>query len=239
MGSTPSVGADTSRPQCTAPELPVEWKPPKVFTCVGVGKSAAPQRCRFDSSTMNGSNRRFLPQASLGSLEMYTLFSTAIKTIRLRVDKLPTPTDSVVLPAPVQRSAIETAGFRAAGIRPYGTQNVYDSTFLTKSLSKPSPECPLQSLRRQLPPQGSLGMYPFWLYVDFYCFRNRQVEGRQVADPYGGERDFAEFRDLRQNGGNILVRNSKLTGKWKRFILIYVGNRLPSRCHNKARRINI
>ena len=44
---------------------------------------------------------------------------------------------------------------------PLRTQNVLHSTFLTKSLSKPLPECPLQSLRRQLPPQGSLGMYPF------------------------------------------------------------------------------
>ena len=29
-------------------------------------------------------------------------------------------------------------------------------------------------------------MYPFLLYVHLYCYRNRQVEGRQVADPYEG-----------------------------------------------------
>ena len=29
-------------------------------------------------------------------------------------------------------------------------------------------------------------MYPFMVYMVLYCFLNRQVEGRQVADPYGG-----------------------------------------------------
>ncbi len=28
-------------------------------------------------------------------------------------------------------------------------------------------------------------MYPFTVYIVFYCFRNHQVEGRQIADPYG------------------------------------------------------
>ena len=30
-----------------------------------------------------------------------------------------------------------------------------------------------------------MGMYPFTVYVHLYCYRNRGVEGRQVADPYG------------------------------------------------------
>ena len=68
---------------------------------------------------------------------------------------------------------------------PLRAQSVLDFTFLVASLSKPLAECPLQSLRRQLPPQGSLGMYPFSLYVRPYCYRNREVEGRQIADPYG------------------------------------------------------
>ena len=28
-------------------------------------------------------------------------------------------------------------------------------------------------------------MYPFTVYVHLYRYQNRQVEGRQVADPYG------------------------------------------------------
>ncbi len=33
-------------------------------------------------------------------------------------------------------------------------------------------------------------MYPFTVYVHLYCHRNRKVEGRQVADPYGGIKFF-------------------------------------------------
>ena len=29
-------------------------------------------------------------------------------------------------------------------------------------------------------------MYPFTVYVHPYCYQNRDVEGRQIADPYGG-----------------------------------------------------
>ena len=36
-GAHHSVGADTSRPQRTGPELPVEWMPPKVSEFVGGG----------------------------------------------------------------------------------------------------------------------------------------------------------------------------------------------------------
>ena len=33
-------------------------------------------------------------------------------------------------------------------------------------------------------------MYPFLLYVHLYCFRNRQAEGRQIADPYEAQKFF-------------------------------------------------
>ena len=43
------------------------------------------------------------------------------------------------------------------------------------------------SLRSATPLREAWGMYPFLLYVHLYCFPNRNVEGRQVADPYGGQ----------------------------------------------------
>ena len=41
------------------------------------------------------------------------------------------------------------------------------------------------SLRSATPLREAWGMYPFTVYVHLYCYRNRGVEGRQVADPYG------------------------------------------------------
>ena len=43
MASTPSVGADTSRPQRYGPELLIEWKPEKSSEFVG-GGNLSPRR---------------------------------------------------------------------------------------------------------------------------------------------------------------------------------------------------
>ena len=41
------------------------------------------------------------------------------------------------------------------------------------------------SLRSATPHREAWEMCPFTVYVHRYCYRNRKVEGRQVADPYG------------------------------------------------------
>ena len=41
------------------------------------------------------------------------------------------------------------------------------------------------SLRSATPLREAEDVY-VRLYVHLYCYQNRQVEGRQVADPYGG-----------------------------------------------------
>ena len=61
-----------------------------------------------------------------------------------RGDKLPPPTNSVILPASIQLTAIETVMLRAAGIRPYGLACTIQLT-----LSKNPPAVgPLQSALR-------------------------------------------------------------------------------------------
>ena len=103
----------------------------------------APQRCHFDSSALNGESLGMYP---------FTVYVVLYCFLNRQVEgrQVADPYGLSCFACFRSIGCYQNRWVAGGWYPPLRTQNVLDSTFLVKSLSKPLPECPLQSLRRQL-----------------------------------------------------------------------------------------